>query len=57
MGALAARGREQHLRQARRLAVKAGVTVAKKEDVSHTLISLKKKWLQKLGPGQARNPA
>ena len=36
-------------RQARKLAVKAGVTVAKKEDVSHTLVVLKKKWLQSLG--------
>jgi hypothetical protein len=42
------REREQHLRQARKLAVKAGVTVAKKEDVSHTLVSLKKKRLQRL---------
>jgi hypothetical protein len=50
--ALAAHEREQHLRQARRLAVKAGVTVVKKEDVSHTLTSLKKRWLQKR-PGHA----
>jgi hypothetical protein len=35
-------------RQARKLAVKAGVTVAKKEDVSHTLVYLKKKRLQRL---------
>jgi hypothetical protein len=43
-----AHGREQHLRRGRKLAVKAGVTVAKKEDVSHTLVSLKKKRLQRL---------
>jgi hypothetical protein len=46
--ALAAHEREQHLGQARRLAVKAGVTVVKKEDVSHSLVSLKKKRLQRL---------
>jgi hypothetical protein len=46
--ALAAHERERHLRQARKLAVKVGVTVAKKEDVSHTLVSLKKKRLQRL---------
>jgi hypothetical protein len=46
--ALAARDREQHLRQAKKLAVKAGVTIVEKDEVSHTLGSLKKKWLQKL---------
>ena len=46
--ALAARDREQHLRQAKKLAVKAGVTVVEKDEVSHTLLSLKKRWLQKL---------
>jgi hypothetical protein len=46
--ALAARDREQHLRQARKLAVKAGVTVVEKDEVSHTLLSIKKRWLQKL---------
>ena len=46
--ALAARDRAQHLRQAKKLAVKAGVTVVEKNEVSHTLLSLKKRWLQKL---------
>jgi hypothetical protein len=46
--ALAARDREQHLRQAKKLAVKAGVTVVEKDEVSHTLLSIKKRWLQKL---------
>jgi hypothetical protein len=46
--ALAARDREQHLRQAKKLAVKAGVTIVEKDEVSHTLVSFKKKWLQKL---------
>jgi CO dehydrogenase/acetyl-CoA synthase beta subunit len=46
--ALAAHDRAQHLRQAKKLAVKAGVTVVEKNEVSHTLLSLKKRWLQKL---------
>jgi hypothetical protein len=46
--ALASRDQEQHLRQARKLAVKAGVTVVEKDEVSHTLLSIKKRWLQKL---------
>jgi hypothetical protein len=37
--ALAARDREQHLRQAKRLAVKAGVTIVEKDEVSHTLLA------------------
>jgi hypothetical protein len=37
--ALAARDRKQHLRQAKKLAVKAGVTIVKKDEVSHTLLA------------------
>jgi hypothetical protein len=35
-------------RQAKKLAIKAGVRVVEKDDASHTLASLKMKWLQKL---------
>jgi hypothetical protein len=35
-------------RIAKKLAVKAGVTIVEKDEVSHTLVSFKKKWLQKL---------
>lgn len=52
--ALAAREREQHLRQAKKLAVKAGVTVVEKDDVSHTLASPKEEVVAEAGgPGQA----
>jgi hypothetical protein len=37
--ALAARDRKQHLRQAKKLAVKAGVTIVEKDEVSHTLLA------------------
>jgi len=40
--ALAARDREQHLRQAKKLAVKAGVTIVEKDEVSHTLLPSKR---------------
>jgi hypothetical protein len=46
--ALIARDRQQQVRQVKNLAVKAGVTVVEKDDARHTLLSLKKKWLQKL---------
>jgi hypothetical protein len=46
--ALAARDREQNIRQAKTLAVRAGVTVVEKDDSHHTLLALRKKWLQKL---------
>jgi hypothetical protein len=48
LNTLSARDRAQHLRQAKKLAVKAGVTVVEKNEVSHTLLSLKKRWLQEL---------
>jgi hypothetical protein len=48
----AARDREQHLRQAKKLAVKAGVTVVEKDEVSHTLLSHQKEMAAEAGgPG------
>lgn len=49
--ALAAVNREQHVRQAKNMAAKAGVIIVEKEHARLTLLALKKKWLLKLDRG------
>lgn len=55
--ALTARDRQQHVRQAKNLAVKTGITVVEKDDARHTLLSLRRNGCRSWRPAASVVPS